>query len=431
MSTNTIYTFALLYPLLLLLFGLGYTVMIDPYILRKQQHIILIIIILTLSLIAQNMIEEALFVNRSNLTVKKLLSAYGYTVRPVILILFLYLIHPNGRKWPEWVLAGINAALYFSSPVTKLCFDIRGSDYFSLRGPLWMTCYAVSAFLLGELLVQTIYRYRKVKKLEQLLPVAASLIIVFSVVLDFRILIEPPVSFLTIAVIVDSVFFYIWLHLQYVREHEQDLMAAQRIRIMMTQIQPHFLFNSLNTIRSLYAIDPSKADATLENFSAYLRQNLESLNQTDLIPIAKELEHTQVYAEIEMVRFPNIHVEYQIEDEQFKIPALTIQPLVENAIQHGVRGKKEGLVTVSSVRETDVHRVTVQDNGLGFDVKKQITAKGQHIGLQNVKERVEQMCRGRMLLQSEIGKGTSVTLLIPCGSGGDVGGDENENDLRG
>ena len=418
--TMNIDTLAVLFPLLLLLIGLGFTVVIDPYIRREHRRIMLIIVVLCLSLVGQNLGENALFVRHSNFALKNILSAYGYSVRPVILILFLYIIRPEGKKWPWWTLAGINAVLYFTSPFTKLCFEIRESDFISLRGPLGFTCFIISGILLAVLLVRTILRYRETRKLEQLIPVSVALIIAVSVALDLSMRIEQPVAFLTITIVVGSVFYYIWLHFQFVREHEKDLQAAQRIQIMMTQIQPHFLFNTLNTIRALYAKDPPLADRTLEDFSSYLRQNLESLSQTDLVPIAKELEHTRLYAEIETLRFPNVRVEYRIEDDHFEIPALTIQPLVENAIRHGVRSRKDGLVTVSTARESGAHRITVQDNGVGFDAAKQDGSDGTHIGIRNVKERVEQMCGGTMLLQSELGKGTGVTLLIPDGNGRDA-----------
>ena len=411
--TMNISTLAVLFPLLLLLLGLGFTVVIDPYLQRRQRRIMLVVTALSLSLIGQNLWESALFVSRSHLALKYFLSAYGYSVRPVILILFLCIIRPEGKKWPRWTLAGVNALLYFTSPFTKLCFEIRPSDFVSLRGPLWPTCILVSGFLLVELLLRTLLRYRETRRIEQLIPSSVALIIAVSVVLDTSMGTEQPVAFLTIAIVVGSVFYYIWLHLQFVREHERDLMAAQRIQIMMTQIQPHFLFNALNTIRALYAKDPPLADRTLEDFSTYLRQNLESLSRTELVPVAKELAHTRLYAEIETLRFPNVRVEYRIEDEDFTIPALTIQPLVENAIRHGVRSRKDGLVTVSAVRDNGAHRITVADNGTGFDDKKLDSIEGSHVGLRNVKERVERMCGGTMILQSEIGKGTSVTLLIP------------------
>ena len=407
-------TLAILLPMLFLLLGLGFTVAIDPYIQKKQRRIMLLITVLCLSLIVQNLWENELFVSHSHLALKNLLSAYGYSVRPVFLVLFLSIVWPEGKKWPAWTLAGINAVLYFSSPFTKLCFEIRASDFAALWGPLWFSCILVSGVLMLQLLALTIIRFRETQKLEQLIPVSVALVIAASVVLDMHVGMAPqPVAFLTMAIVIGSVFYYIWLHLQFVRQHENDLMASQRIQIMMTQIQPHFLFNALNTIRALYAKDPPLADRTLEDFSTYLRQNLESLSQSDLIPVSKELEHTRLYAEIEMLRFPGIRIEYHIQDDHLDIPALTIQPLVENAIRHGVRGKKDGLVTVSSVREANHHRITVSDNGKGFDPEK--TLDGTHIGLRNVKERVEQMCGGKLILQSEIGKGTCISLLIPEG----------------
>ena len=406
-------TMAVLFSLLMLLMGLAFTVLIDPYIRREHRRTMLIIVALCLTLVAQNFWENQLFVHRSNLTLKYFLAAYGYAVRPVILVLFLYIVLPEGKKWPQWTLVGINAVLYFTSPVTKLCFEIREADFITLRGPLGFTCFLISGILLIELLIRTILRYRETRKFEQLIPVSAALIIAVSVALDTSMKTEQPVAFLTIAIVVSSVFYYIWLHLQFVREHEQDLMAAQRIRIMMTQIQPHFLFNALNTIRALYAKDSPLAERTLEDFSTYLRQNLESLSQTDLIPVSKELEHTRLYAQIETQRFPNVQVEYRIDDTDFEVPALTIQPLVENAIRHGVRSRADGLVMVSTVREGDAHRITVQDNGVGFDPRQQLSDEEPHIGIRNFRERVEKMCGGDLVLTSEIGKGTSVTMVFP------------------
>ena len=412
--TMNISTLAVLAALVLLLTGLGFTVWIDPYVRKSDRRTMLVIIGLCCSLIVQNLWEYQLAVGRWNMPLRAALSIYGYSVRPVILILFLYIIRQDGKKWPLWTLAGINTALYISSPWTKLCFYIREWDNLFMRGPLWLTCFVISAILLAELLARTVSRWRKAKKLDHLIPLFVAAIIIVSVFADYAQKgNDQPIALLTIAITVGSVFYYIWLHLQFVREHERDLMAAQRIQIMMTQIQPHFLFNALNTIRALYAKDPPLADKTLEDFSTYLRQNLEPLNQPDLIPFSRELDHTRLYAKIEMLRFPNVSVEYLIEDTQFEIPALTIQPLVENAIRHGVRGREDGLVTVSATKDGDSHRITITDNGVGFDPKAKELSEGTHIGLRNVQDRIEQMCGGTMVIQSEINKGTAVTLLIP------------------
>ena len=126
-------TLAVIFPLLLLLLGLGFTVVIDPYIRREHRRIMLVIVVLCLSLVGQNLGENALFIRRSGLTLKNLLSAFGYSVRPVILILFLYIVRPEGKKRLWWTPAGVNAVLYFTSPFTKLCFEIQASDFVSLR----------------------------------------------------------------------------------------------------------------------------------------------------------------------------------------------------------------------------------------------------------------------------------------------------------
>ena len=212
-----------------------------------------------------------------------------------------------------------------------------------------------------------------------------------------------------------SLFYDIWLHTQFVREHELALMAEQRIQIMMTQIQPHFLYNTLSTIQALCLSDPEKAAIVTEKFGTYLRRNLNSLNISDLIPLSQELEHTRTYAEIEMIRFPRISVIYEIEDEDFSLPALSIQPIVENAIRHGVRIRSDGLVTVSTKFCPEGHLITITDNGKGFDPRSVNDDDRPHIGISNVRERIEKMCGGSLTIRSFPDAGTTVTILIPFG----------------
>ena len=207
--------------------------------------------------------------------------------------------------------------------------------------------------------------------------------------------------------------FYYWLHFQFLREHEQARALEQRIQLMMTQIQPHFLYNTLATIRSLCLRSPETAAHTIDQFSLYLRQNLEAMDQPDLIPLKQELEHVRIYAEIEMLMFPYIRVTYDIRDEGVLLPALTVQPLVENAIRHGVRGLEEGLVHISSLRDRDGHYVIISDNGVGFNLETVPEKPGTHIGLRNVRERIEKQCGGRLDIDSTPGKGTTITIFIP------------------
>ena len=402
------------FPLLLLLIGLSFTVLIDPYLKKNNRRVMLIVIALCFVLIVQNLWEYELSIGPARPRYRTVLAICGYSIRPVFLILFLYIVQPGKKHWYCWALAGVNAAVNCTALFSGVCFTITEDNHY-ISGPLGDAALYVSVILMVYLFIQSIRNYRESKKLEKWIPLIVTAMIVVSVALDFRVHseVDQSISFLTYAIVAGSVFYYIWLHLQFVREHERDLMASQRIQIMMTQIQPHFLFNALNTIRALYAKDPPLADRTLENFSTYFRQNLESLSHSDLVPISKELEHTRLYAEIEMLRFPNVRVEYCIEDEQFDIPALTIQPLVENAIRHGVRSRKDGLVTVSTARNGNMHQITIRDNGVSFDLQQKKASQELQISIQNVKDRLEHMCGGEMMFSSEMGKGTCVTLLIP------------------
>ena len=407
-------TLAVLFALLLLLAGLSFVVMIDPYIRREHRRIMLIIAALSLSLIIEDYGGNLLFLRRSHLVLKSCLSAFGYSVRPVILILYSYIIRPKGKKRLLWVLAGINAALNGSSPLTGLCFTIRETDFVMLRGPLWFSCMVVSAFLLAVLFVHSVFSYRETRRWERLIPLFVVLAILASVVMDLRVSVESqPISFLNVAIVVGSVFYYIWLHLQFVREHERDLTAEQRIQIMMTQIQPHFLYNTLSTIQALCSTDPQQAAGITGKFSAYLRQNLNTLEIPGLTSFEKELEHTRTYADIERVRFPNIRVEYAIEDSGFSLPPLTVQPIVENAIRHGVRIREEGVIRVVARKAEGGHEIVVSDNGIGFDVTPLEQNDGTHIGLKNVQERIEKMCGGSVTVVSQPDMGTTVTVFIP------------------
>ena len=115
------------------------------------------------------------------------------------------------------------------------------------------------------------------KRKETWVPILVFILIIVAVMMDYQVgSLTQPITYLTIAVIISCVAYYIWLHLQYVREHEEALVAGQRMQIMMTQIQPHFLFNSLEVIRRIYRKEPEKADDALLKFERYLRGNMDS-----------------------------------------------------------------------------------------------------------------------------------------------------------
>ncbi len=200
-------------------------------------------------------------------------------------------------------------------------------------------------------------------------------------------------------------------------EAEKNMVEAQlkesRISIMLSQIQPHFIYNTLGTIERMCLNDPQKAFDLVRNFSLYLRGNFSELDSVTPIRFTDELKHVEYYVNIEKVRFPDMSIEYDVEATEFVLPALSVQPLVENAIKHGLmRLETGGTVKIHSY-ETPTHFcVEVTDDGVGFDTDAPIDEK-KHVGLRNIRGRLKAMVNGDLVLQSKPGVGTKAVIMIP------------------
>lgn len=200
-------------------------------------------------------------------------------------------------------------------------------------------------------------------------------------------------------------------------EQEKEL-AESRISIMMSQIQPHFLYNSLNTIYHLCGKNPQQAQQAISNFSEYLRGNLDSLKRKTMVPFETELRHTEVYLSLEKMRFEEeLCVVYDIQTKDFMIPSLAMQPLVENAVKYGVGQAKEGgTVTITTKEYDDFYEISVEDDGVGYDTKQEVSDERSHIGIENVRKRLWTMCQATLTIDSIIGKGTKAVIKLPKGA---------------
>lgn len=213
-------------------------------------------------------------------------------------------------------------------------------------------------------------------------------------------------------------FYYLVLHVkisQQVSEEKDIKLREQRMALMLSQIQPHFLYNTLNTITALCRINPKLAEETTIKFSGYLRKNMHNMEKSDTQPFSKELEHTKIYIDIEKLRFGNrVKVEYDIKIDDFNMPTLTLQPLVENAIKHGICSKIQGgIIKISTEQREKENIITITDNGIGFEVETALNDGNVHIGLQNVKERLKSIANAELEITSFIGIGTTVKIIIP------------------
>ena len=190
-------------------------------------------------------------------------------------------------------------------------------------------------------------------------------------------------------------------------------LAESRIATMISQIQPHFIYNTLGTIEQLCITEPKEASKLVRNFSLYLRGNFSELDNIKPIRFSQEMNHVKHYTDIEQVRFPDMTIQYDLRSVEFLLPALSVQPLVENAIKHGLMGLEEGgTVTISAFETENSYVVEVIDDGVGFDMNAGYD-ETKHVGIKNIRGRIEAMCTGTLTIESEIGKGTKATIRIP------------------
>ncbi|MFT8317736.1 MAG: ATP-binding protein [Sporolactobacillus sp.] len=192
------------------------------------------------------------------------------------------------------------------------------------------------------------------------------------------------------------------------------------VAFLQSQIKPHFLYNVLNSIIALSYEDVEKSREMTGQFAAYLRSSFDFQNTTTVSSFRKELSLVQSYLFIEQMRFrERVKVRYDIEEDlDFKMPPLLIQPLIENAVQHGIgKQKKGGLVTLTVRQEGNGYRIIVSDNGVGMSpeqVQTLLTSNGSRsVGLKNINRRLKHFYGTELQIQSTPGQGTIVSISLP------------------
>lgn len=199
-------------------------------------------------------------------------------------------------------------------------------------------------------------------------------------------------------------------------EEMRTMADKAELKALQRQINPHFLFNALNAIASSIRIDPNKARELIINLSSYLRYNLEL--SSEFIDVKKELKQVKDYIEIEKARFGDkMNVVYDIDDVTVRIPSLIIQPLVENAIVHGIlKNKGSGTIKIVVKDKGEKVKFSIIDNGIGIseDVINKVYSDRvpeNKIGLYNVHSRIK-LIYGEGLIIKRLDRGTSIEFYI-------------------
>lgn len=299
-------------------------------------------------------------------------------------------------------IAQFTTIFYYVTPDNRY---IRGQFHSVLVAPI----FAVMFFNLSAV----IYRRKKlsgkyfVAFMIHLLPLTFSLF--FNIfIAEFLVLVVFGLCISTLSmfaiIIYDQVESYV---------SQQREIAHQRASIMVLQMRPHFIYNAMMSIYYLCAKDSKKAQQVTMDFTTYLRKNFTAIASEDTIPFSDELEHTRAYLAVEQVQFEDsLFVEYDTPHKNFRLPPLTLQPIVENAVKHGMDPEYAPLRIIIRTRETDSgSEIIVEDNGPGFAPADD--EREPHIALANIRQRLEMMCGGKLTIRPREGGGTAVTVIIP------------------
>lgn len=202
---------------------------------------------------------------------------------------------------------------------------------------------------------------------------------------------------------------------RYIEQLKTEL-ESSRLKIAMGQMQPHFLYNALSSIRTIIKVDPDYAYDLVFDFATHLRSCIKAMSSDEPISFKNELLNIKAYLNIEKIRFgQRLKVNFDIGCENFKIPPLSVQPIVENAVQHGIfnRGKAGGTVTIKSRKSPNAYIVEVIDDGVGFDMNEVLNSSKDCVGIKNTLFRFECLMNAKVNINSIPNEGTRVEITIP------------------
>lgn len=318
-------------------------------------------------------------------------------------------------KWIHRIPLVLALGLLLANPLTQSVFTVSADNVYARGWGVWGTVYAACVFLyvleaMARAICRLLYGSAEGRQDNWNLLFSSALPI-FGVVLQMLVYGVATIwSFGALGLLV----LYFNVQARHAAQGEREL-TDSRITVMLSQIQPHFLYNALASIQELIQIEPAKADQAIAEFSDYLRGNLDSLSVATLISFEKELNHTRHYLYLEQVRFEErLKIRYEIETTHFRLPTLTLQPVVENAVRYGVTKRPEGgTLTIATSETADAYLITVTDDGVGFDTDSPPGGGRSHTGIRNVRYRLHAQCRGELTIKSTPGVGTAAVIRIP------------------
>ena len=332
-------------------------------------------------------------------------------------LLTIYLLRNCGEKLREsklfrfvFVLWIMSFTMLQTTLFTNLFYYITDDNKF-VRGDLYALLCAPSIITILVTLRGLLLRRNKFSRRHFFAFLACLLPLTIVSVLHIYISVFPLLGVcLTLTILLMFMINLLDLIEYYMRQQAE--ISRQRANIAILQMRPHFIYNTMTGVYYLCDQDPEKAKQVTLDFTTYLRKNFTAIASEDTIPFSEELEHTRAYLAVEMAQFEDIlSVDYDTPHTHFRIPPLTLQPIVENAVKYGCDPDSEPLHIVIRTRATDLgSEITVEDNGPGYE---DADDNKPHIALANIKERLEMMCGAKMSISKRERGGTVVKIIIP------------------
>lgn len=351
----------------------------------------------------------------------KVCSFLSFACSPALMVTFNYCLIGFVREKKEVsyrlsylvsALCGIYFILTVCSLFNGMIFDIDVNGSY-MDGTKIYISYIFDVVLFIIEIVQII-KYWKILTVKGIVCLTSfCMVSLFTMVLQNVWYPIPELMMTTLSMIMMFMLFYGEQRRQLAEKERQ--LAESGVALAVSQIQPHFIYNTLATIKVLCRKNSAMAEEVTGQFARYLRVNLDKMGSSQPIMFDRELEHVKTYLWIEQVRFGDeLLVKYDIQVTDFFIPALTVQPIVENAVKHGMMGKDETCTITISASETDrYYEIQVKDDGAGFSTDNMPQDKRAHVGIESVRTRLWNMVRGTLDISSKPGEGTWVTIRIP------------------
>lgn len=357
----------------------------------------------------------------------KFIGEYGYSATGIFLMAFMlgtvrtYISDIRSAsassKFLMFIqsLQAINVLILLLNPITKGYFTIDENNCYSRSTPFFPIWSGINVISIISAAIISLFFFKDMKKLHKNVVTVTISISFASAILN---MFFNGISMFCIGVSIITLYIFLVYSRNRTEMITENYYEIEKLRtgLILSQVRPHFIHNSITAMIYYADKDTEKTKKALENFSRYLRKNLDSANVNGLTTIDEEIEHARIYLSLEELRFGNdLKVEFRLGSGTFKLPVLTVQPLVENAVKHGIKNSENGCGTIIiSTKETEKDNIiTVIDNGAGFDTDILGSNDATHTGIRNVRSRLSLFCGGELSIESIPGEGTVCTITIP------------------